>query len=73
MKRCFVLKNTLRVARESYGLTQAQLGAEIGVSKNTISSIELGTFYPTAYTAALLCRFFKCSFHTLFYLEEEEK
>ena len=43
-----ILKNRLREARTERGLSQAELAALVGVSRNTISSIETGQFNPTA-------------------------
>lgn len=43
-----ILKNRLKVARAEKGLSQTQLAELVGVSRNTISSIETGQFNPTA-------------------------
>ena len=43
-----ILKNRLKVVRAEKGLSQAQLAELVGVSRNTISSIETGQFNPTA-------------------------
>lgn len=43
-----VLKNRVKVARAEKNLSQAQLAELVGVSRNTISSIETGQFSPTA-------------------------
>lgn len=40
------LKNRLKEARQDKGLSQAQLANLVGVSRNTISSIETGQFNP---------------------------
>lgn len=63
------LKNRLKEFRKKSGLTQVQLAQMIGSSKNTISSIEVGQFCPTAYLAALLCIALECKFEELFYFE----
>ena len=39
-----ILKNRLKVARAERGLSQTQLAELVGVSRNTISSIETGQF-----------------------------
>ena len=67
-----VLRNRVREYRLRAGLSQTQLGDLIGVSKNSISSIEVYQFGPTAYTAALLCKCFSCTFEELFYFEGSE-
>ena len=50
-----ILKNRLKVARAEKGLSQTQLAEMVGVSRNTISSIETGQFNPTAKLALVLC------------------
>ena len=50
-----ILKNRLKVARAEKGLSQTQLTELVGVSRNTISSIETGQFNPTAKLALILC------------------
>ena len=49
-----ILKNLLKVARAEKGLSQTQLAELVGVSRNTISSIETGQFNPTAKLALIL-------------------
>ena len=65
-----VLKNRLREARGEKGLSQAQLAELVGVSRNTISSIETGQFNPTAKLALVLCIALDRKFEDLFYFEE---
>ena len=62
-----VLKNRLREARGEKGLSQAQLAELVGVSRNTISSIETGQFNPTAKLALVLCIALDRKFEELFY------
>jgi putative transcriptional regulator len=50
-----ILKNRLKEARTQANLSQAQLSELVGVSRNTISSIETGQFNPTAKLALILC------------------
>ena len=56
MDEGLVLKNRLKEARADRGLSQAELAKLVGVSRNTISSIETGQFSPTAKLALVLCR-----------------
>lgn len=67
MKESLTLKNSLRAARKERGLSQAQLAAMTGVSRNTISSIETGQFNPTAKLALVLCIALDKKFEELFY------
>ena len=62
-----VLKNRLKEARSERGLSQAALAALVGVSRNTISSIETGQFSPTAKLALILCVALDKKFEELFY------
>ena len=50
-----ILNNRLKDARAEQKLSQSQLAKMIGVSRNTISSIETGQFNPTAKLALILC------------------
>lgn len=62
-----VLKNNLKEHRAKAGLSQAQLAEMVGVSRNTISSIETGQFNPTAKLALILCIALDTKFEKLFY------
>ena len=62
-----ILKNNLKEARSEKGLSQQQLAELVGVSRNTISSIETGQFNPTAKLALILCIALDKQFEELFY------
>lgn len=64
-----ILKNRLKVARAEKGLSQTQLAELVGVSRNTISSIETGQFSPTAKLALILCIALDKKFEELFYFD----
>lgn len=64
-----ILKNNLKKARTEKGYSQAALAKEIGVSRNTISSIETGQFNPTAKLALILCIALDQKFEDLFYFD----
>ena len=61
------LKNNIKEIRSEKKLSQATLAQMVGVSRNTISSIETGQFNPTAKLALLLCLALDKSFEELFY------
>ena len=61
------LQNRLKEARTEKGLSQSQLAELVGVSRNTISSIETGQFNPTAKLALILCIALDKKFEELFY------
>jgi putative transcriptional regulator len=65
-----VLKNDLKKIRKEKGLSQMQLAEMVGVSRNTISSIETGQFNPTAKLALILCIALDKKFEEIFYFEE---
>ena len=67
MEGGLVLKNNLKEIRTEQGISQAQLAAMVGVSRNTISSIETGQFNPTAKLALVLCIALNRKFEDLFY------
>lgn len=62
-----VLKNRLKEARTEKGFSQQQVAEMVGVSRNTISSIETGQFNPTAKLALVLCIALDKKFEELFY------
>ena len=61
------LQNRLKEARTEKSFSQAQLAELVGVSRNTISSIETGQFNPTAKLALVLCIALDKKFEELFY------
>ena len=69
MKDEIVLRNKLKVARAEKDLSQAALAELVGVSRNTISSIETGQFCPTAKLALILCIALDKKFEDLFYFD----
>lgn len=64
-----ILRNRLREFRAERGLSQAALAELVGVSRNTISSIETGQFNPTAKLALVLCVALDTRFEELFYFD----
>ena len=62
-----ILKKRIKEARTERKLSQAALAELVGVSRNTISSIETGQFSPTAKLALILCIALDKKFEELFY------
>lgn len=69
MNNEFVLKNRLKEVRSEQGLSQAELAKLVGVSRNTISSIETRQFNPTAKLALILCIALDKKFEDIFYFD----
>lgn len=67
MNDSLILKNNLKELRSEKGLSQAQLAEMVGVSRNTISSIETGQFNPTAKLALILCIALDKKFEDVFF------
>ena len=70
MNDALILKNRLKEARTEAGMSQGQMAEAVGVSRNTISSIETGQFNPTAKLALILCIALDKKFEDLFYFDE---
>jgi len=63
------LMNRLRVARAEGELSQGQLAQSVGVSRQTISSIETGQYCPSTLLAFRLARVLRLRVDELFWLE----
>lgn len=61
------LKNNLSKIRNEKKISQSKLAEMVGVSRNTITSIETGKFNPTAKLALILCIALDKKFEELFY------
>lgn len=64
-----ILHNHLKEVRTEKGYSQLELAEMVGVSRNTISSIETGQYSPTAKLALVLCIALDQKFEDLFYIE----
>ena len=62
-----ILKNNLKDIRLEKNISKQQLADMVGVSRNTISSIETGQFNPTAKLALILCIALDKRFEEIFY------
>ncbi len=67
MKSELVLKNHLKELRTERKLSQSDLAEMVGVSRNTISSIETGQYEPTAKLAFVICIALDKKFEDVFY------
>jgi putative transcriptional regulator len=60
------MRNLVRELRSERGLSQGQLAAEMGVSRQTINSIEQERYTPSLPLALALARFFGTTVETMF-------
>jgi putative transcriptional regulator len=64
------MKNTVHVQRAIHKMTQADLSEVIGVSRQTINSIEKNRYVPSTVLALKIARHFKTPVEDIFELEE---
>ena len=62
------MDNDVRSLREARGLTQAQLGAALGVSRQSINSIEKGKYDPSLPLAIAIARYFETTVEEIFHV-----
>ena len=67
------MKNRLKVERAILNITQEQLAEKIGVSRQTINSIETNRFVPSTVLALKLSRLFGKSVNDFFELDDDDK
>ncbi len=67
MKNELVLKNNLKEIRQAKKMSQEELAALVGTTRQTIISIEKNIFNPSAKLALLLCVALDVKFEKLFY------
>jgi putative transcriptional regulator len=64
------MENEVRELRTARGLSQAQLGTELGVSRQTVNAIEVGKYSPSLPLAITLARFFGRTVEEVFHVED---
>ena len=65
------LENRIHVFRAEHRLSQSDLAREIGVSRKTISTIEVGKFVPSTVIALKIALYFKVPVEEIFWLKEQ--
>lgn len=65
------LENRIRVFRAEHRISQAELADAIGVSRKTISTIEVGRFVPSTIIALRIARYFEVPFEEIFFLNDQ--
>lgn len=66
------MKNTIKVQRAIKNITQAELADAIGVSRQTINTIESGKYVPSTLLALKFARYFDKPVEDIFELEVED-
>lgn len=65
------MKNRLEEIRKQRGIKQEDLAADLGVSRQTIGSLENGRYNPSIILAFKLARYFQMDIEDIFIYEEE--
>ena len=60
------MKNAVRTLRTQAHISQAALGTAMGVSRQTINSIETGRYLPSLPLAMALARYFESTVEEIF-------
>lgn len=66
------MQTTLPALRAERGLPQAALASALGVSRQTVNSIEVGKYDPSLPLAIRIARYFGRSVEEVFHLPEEQ-
>ena len=66
------MKNNLRIERAAASLTQEELAARTGVSRQSINAIEQGKYVPSAVLALKIARVFRKQVEDVFILESTD-
>lgn len=69
MNNRLILKNNLKKIRTEQGISQQELADMVGVSRNSIGSIEKGQYTPSAKLALIIAIAFNKTFEEVFFFE----
>ncbi len=64
------MENEVKHRREAAGLSQRELAERLGVSRQTVNSIETGKYDPSLPLAIAIARFFEASVEEMFHVDE---
>ena len=64
------MRNDVRALREDQGLSQAALGTALGVSRQTVNSIETGRYDPSLPLAIAIAKHFGTTVEEIFHVDE---
>jgi len=66
------MKNRIEQIRKEHGIRQEDFAKSLGVSRQTISSLETGRYNPSIALAYKIARFFSLTIEDVFIFEDEE-
>ena len=66
------MKNSIRVERAIKDITQQELAQAVGVSRQTINSIEAGKYMPSTVLSLKIAKYFEKPLEAIFELEEQD-
>ena len=67
------MKNKIEQIRKERGIRQDEFAKLMGVSRQTISSLETGRYNPSIYLAYKIAKFFEMTIEEVFVFEEESE
>ena len=66
------MKNRIEEIRKRRGIRQEEFAKALGVSRQTISSLETGRYNPSIFLAHNIAKFFSMTIEEVFLFDEEE-
>ena len=66
------MKNRIEAIRKERGIRQEDFAKSMGVSRQTISSLETGRYNPSIFLAYKIARYFNMTIEEVFIFEEED-
>lgn len=66
------MKNRIEEIRKQRGIRQDEFAKLIGVSRQTISSLETGRYNPSIFLAYKIAKYFDMTIEEVFIFDEEE-
>lgn len=67
------MKNRIEEIRRTRGIRQEEFARAMGVSRQTISSLETGRYNPSIFLAYRIARYFDLTIEEVFLFEESEE
>ena len=67
------MKNRIEAIRKERGIRQEDFARSLGVSRQTISSLETGRYNPSILLAHKIAKYFGMTIEDVFIFEEEER